>query len=326
MTKKLKFSSIHKEKSKTSIFFVFVFIFLAVFSLFLIGMLAWGILTSLKNDLNDFKYNVLGLPNIKESFNELVKLSNYTTIFKQFKFKYNVKQSVVDFFGNTVTYTEKGTVNFIGLFINSIIYSVGGAFFLAVIPAITAYLCAKYDFKLSKIIFLVFTIIMCLPIVGTTPAILTFLMKAHIFDNWIGIFLMKASPTGMYFFVFYAFFKTQSDTYREAAEIDGASEAKIMFRIYFPLAKKVIFTVFLIQFVALWNDFQTVNLYMPGLPTIAYGVFQATSTTYSQIDFAFKGAPLSVASSLIAALPVTIIFIIFKDKLMGDISLGGIKE
>jgi len=324
--KKLGFKTKKQHKSKTSVFFILIFSFLCLFSLFLIGMICWGLLTSLKNDVYDFQHNVLGFPNVEKSFNELVKLSNYKTVFTTFKFKYSISQSVTDYFGNKAVYSYTGMVGFVGLFINSIIYSTGGAFLLAIVPAITAYLCAKYDYKFSKFIFGLFTLIMCMPIVGSTPSMLAFLLKSHLYDSWIGMFLMKASPTGMYFFVFYAFFKTQSDVYREAAEIDGANEFHIMFKLYLPLARKIIFTVFLIQFVTIWNDFTTPNLYMPGLPTLAYGVYQATSAQQTTIASTLKGVPLSAAASLIAALPITILFIIFKDKLMGDISFGGIKE
>lgn len=128
----------------------------------------------------------------------------------------------------------------------------------------------------------------------------------------------------MYFFVYYAFFGGLSNTYREAAELDGASEMTILLRIYFPLAMKMIATVFLIQFVALWNDYQTPLLYLPTHPTLSYGVYLVAIDPPSGIKL--SDVPHSVSACMMLALPILIVFVIFKDKIMGNISLGGIKE
>ena len=131
----------------------------------------------------------------------------------------------------------------------------------------------------------------------------------------------------MYYFVFYAYFKGVPETYREAASIDGAGEVKIMFKIYFPLAIKMIMTVFLIMFVSLWNDYQNPLIFLPTQPTLATAVYYMTNlangTKESKI---FAEAPAKMAASMVLALPILILFILTKNKLMGDISLGGIKE
>ena len=121
-----------------------------------------------------------------------------------------------------------------------------------------------------------------------------------------------------------------SDAYREAASIDGASDFTIMFRIYFPMAIKTIGTVFLIQFIALWNDWQSAMLYLPTHPTLARAVYEM-SLGKSDIGtgtekFLLQTAPLKITASMILALPITIIFVIFRNKLMGNVSVGGLKE
>ena len=121
--------------------------------------------------------------------------------------------------------------------------------------------------------FVVYLVIMCVPIVGNYPSEVTFLRNTLLYDEIWGNYIQKMGGAGMYFFVFYAFFKGLPDTYREAAEIDGASDLKIMVRVYFPLAIKIISTVFLIQLVALWNDFSTPYLYLKSHPTLSFGVY-----------------------------------------------------
>ena len=149
---------------------------------------------------------------------------------------------------------------------------------------------------------------MCMPIVGNQPSQLAFFKSLGIYDTIFGIILQWASGAGMYYFVFYAYFKGVPETYREAASIDGAGEVKIMF-------------------VSLWNDYQNPLIFLPTQPTLATAVYYMTNlangTKESKI---FAEAPAKMAASMVLALPILILFILTKNKLMGDISLGGIKE
>ena len=209
------------------------------------------------------------------------------------------------------------------MLVNTLIYVFGCALVSSFIPALTAYLTAKYKYKVSGIIFVAYTLMMCMPVVGDQPTRLAFFKAIGLYDTMAGVILQWASGAGLYFFVFYAYFKGVPETYREAASIDGAGDTTVMFRIYFPLAIKMIMTVFLLQFVTLWNDYQTPLLLLPTKPTLAYGVYFFSSLS---LDHASYNEPLRIAASMMLALPILIIFIIFKNKLMGDISLGGIKE
>ena len=122
--------------------------------------------------------------------------------------------------------------------------------------------------------------------------------------------------------------KNVPSQYYEAAEIDGAPQIVIMFGIYFPLAIKMVATVFLIQFVNLWNDYQTPLLYLPTFPTLAYAIFLLNSDDSSKLAGLrnLYGVTPKMAGCMLLAVPITIIFVIFKERLMGDVSLGGIKE
>lgn len=309
-------------------FYCILFIILSVFSIFIVFMLVWGVLTSLKSP-DDFQMNnnVLGFPNLDSSnaynsLDQFLRFSNYVKIFQNFKFD---SISASFYSGSTQINHYAENVDILDMLINTLIYAGGGALILSFMPALTAYLTAKYEFRFSKIVFFVFTLIMCIPIVGAFPSEVTFLRNTGLYDNLFGNFLRYFSGAGVYYFVYYAFFKGQSNTYREAAEIDGAGEGTIMLKIYLPMAAKIIGTVFLIQFVALWNDFQTPMLYLPTHPTLAYGVFELTKSS-SKFSRELQYVPLRITGCMILAVPINVLFLIFKNKLMGNISAGGIKE
>ena len=345
------------EKSKiANIIFAIIFTILIIYALFVIILLLWGIMTSLKSieDINGgfnfyTKKNILGFPDLNASHvwvdpetgeeyiyhsrREFFQLFNYRQVIELFTYKKTTSFYVngsLDaishyqkvWFGGSANGANSAT--FIDILINTFLYTVGGAIIMCFMPALTAYITAKYDYAWCKALHLINIVIMCIPIVGRYPTELTFLRNSRLYDNMLGNFIQKMTGGGTYYLVYYAFFKGVSDVYRDAASIDGASEWTISFRIYFPLAQKMILTVFLIQFVNLWNDYQTLYLYLPSYPTFAYMVFykviEATDNTV------FQELPMKTAACMFLSVPVLILFIIFKDKLMGSISLGGIKE
>ncbi len=327
MTKKSTKNNVSAIKSGTGtkIVFTVLFVVLCVYALFMIFMLLWGLTTSLKfyRDFEDLN-NIMGFPNLdkNEMFNSreaFFRLGNYKTIIENFV----IERRDIYYGLGTEAIVHSCKAGFGEMLVNTLLYTVGGALIYAIVPALTAYLCAKYPYKLSKMIFVAYTFMMCMPIVGNTPFELTFLRNVGLYDNILGNYLQKMTGSGMYFFVYFAYFKGVSETYREAASIDGASELRIMTRIYFPLAVKIISTVFLIQFVALWNDYQTPLLYLPTHPTLAYGVYYVS---YEALNPTFYHTPIRIAGLMLLAVPIVILFAIFKDRLMGDISLGGIKE
>ena len=315
-----------KKFSSTKIVFAILAVVLILYSTFMLLMLIWGLFTSLKS-IDDFEYlgNVIGFPNLNsnEMFNSreaFFKFQNYATIINNFVI---VRRAVFYRSGIAEPIVHVCEAGFGELLVNTVLYTVGGALIYALMPALTAYLCAKYDYKLSGVLIAVYTLMMCMPIVGSAPFELTFLRNVGLYDSIWGNYIQKMTGGGMYFFVYLAFFKGLSDTYREAASIDGASEGRIMLSVYFPLALKIISTVFLIQFVALWNDYQTPLLYLPTHPTIGYAVYYIS---YESFNPEFYHTPVQVAGLMLLALPIIVLFIVFKERLMGDISLGGIKE
>ena len=257
------------------------------------------------------------------------ELKNYAIVFKNFFFTEMFETWYVGTNSTPVRHLAEN-VDFLTMLWNTLVYAGVGGLIFAVTPAITAYLTCKYHYKLSTIINAVFTLILAIPIVGALPSELTWLRQLGIYDSLWGNFLRYLSGAGMYYFVYFAFFKSMSDAYREAAEIDGASDLTIMLRIYFPMALKTIGTVFLIQFIALWNDWQSEMVYLPTHPTLARAVYEMSlgkSDIGTGLDKgALASVPVKMAASMMLAFPITVIFIVFRNKLMGNVSVGGLKE
>lgn len=154
------------------------------------------------------------------------------------------------------------------------------------------------------------------------PSELQMLRYLNLYDKIVGTWLMKANFLGMYYLVFYETFRNFAKDYSEAASIDGASQLRILLNIMIPMVSNVIVTVALINFVAFWNDYQTPYVYIPNHPTLAYGLFMFSGYSHPEIS----GPTYKLAGSMMVFVPVFIVFLCFQKRLMGNISMGGIKE
>ena len=301
------------------IFIILLGIILAVYSLSIIITLAWGFLTSLKSKTDFATWdNVIGLPSLEWSREEFLQFKNYTDVFRDFI----IPREKSFFVGESIVEHESESGVF-AMLLNTLIYAGIGAFLHAFIPAVMGYMCAKYKNSVAAFIYALNLIVMIVPIVGTQSSTISILRALNLYDNYLGMVCLKFTFMGMYFIVFHAYFEGLPDSYAEAAEVDGASQLRILTSIILPLTVKMLATVFLIQFVAAWNDYQTALLYMPTHPTLAFGVHYLCIGDGSKGDFGF--VPAQTAACMLLAIPILVAFIIFKDKLMGNGTMGGIK-
>ena len=132
---------------------------------------------------------------------------------------------------------------------------------------------------------------------------------------------MKANFLGMYFLVFYGIFKSLPMAYFEAAKIDGAGNFRILFRIALPLVRSLFFTVMLINFITFWNDYQTPLIFMPSHPTVALGMFHMATTAENTL----ATIPMRMAGAMLLLIPILIVFLFTHKRLLGILTVGGIK-
>ncbi len=289
-----------KKKSRLSVLAIALLVFLILYSLSLIVPLVWAMLTSLKSHL-EFRLNVIGLPEVWE-------WGNYPFVFSKMY---------------VTIQTETGSANVgMGLmFLYTILYALGCAFFNTLVPCLTAYTCARFPYKFSKVIYGAVIVTMILPIVGSLPAEIQMSKNLGLYDSIWGLWIMKANFLGMYFLVFFSTFKNIPMTYTEAAKIDGANNGMILFKIILPLVRNTFLTITLINFITFWNDYQVPLLYMPSFPTLAVGMFKIADTSENTLS----RVPIRLAGSMIMLAPILAVFAFTHKYLMGNLAIGGIK-
>lgn len=308
MKKIMMFSRSKKHKSSIKEPFnwlaLVLFVFLLLYTLSLLFPVLWALLTSFKSPMEyDFMGNRTGWPT---SFT----FDNYGIAYRNFYV------SVYDAASDSYSYFYM-----FDLFGNSLLYSFLCALAATITPCLVAYAVARFNFRFSKVIYSIVIVTMALPIVGSLPSEIQMVKALGIFDTFIGLFILKANFLGIYFLVFYAQFKSIPMAYSEAAKIDGASHFRVMTQIILPLSIGTLMTVFLLNFITYWNDYQIPMVYLPSHPVAAFGMYEFQNVMTTEL----ANTPTRIAGIFIMAAPILVIFAILNKRLMVNLSVGGIK-
>ncbi len=310
----------YKAKSRVKEKFAPIDIVLLAVLIFYVLVLAvlfyWAIVTSIKSQ-DQFYIDKIAFPNAKnydefKIYNPLLEgkpVWNFGKIFDELFIKITTKDFTTD-------YVDVPT-----MIIYTILYAVGCAFFNTLTQMLTAYACAKFPCKISSILYNVAIVVMIIPIVGSLPAEIQLAKDIGIHNSLWGQWIMKANYLGIYFLVFFSTFKSLPNTYIEAAKIDGAGNFYIMTRVCLPLVRNEFLTIFLINFIAYWNDYQIPLLYLPTYPTIAYAIYKLAM---HEVE-GFETVPMRMAGAVAMLVPILVIFITFNKRLLGNLTVGGIK-
>ena len=263
--------------------------------------------------------NLISLENVKNEMGSLMSFYTYKHIFQEFTY-------------TTIEYPNHpgGDVSMWSMYLYSILYAGGCALASTFVPCIAAYACARFKYKFSRFMHTLVVVVMMIPIVGSMPAEIALAKSLGIFNEIWGLWIMKANFLGLYFLMFYDICKALPDSFAEAAKIDGANNYQIFFQIAMPLIRNTFFTVLLIRFIGFWNDYQTPMVYMPSFPTIAFGLNDlltkaADSVSASESGFMLAAVPSKMAAVVLTATPVCILFAIFQNRLLGNLTVGGVK-
>lgn len=212
--------------------------------------------------------------------------------------------------------------NFWGMLFNTIWYCVLRVGMGVMVPLCTAYAMAKFKFKGRDFIYAFVVTTMTIPVFGTNGAAFTFYYKLGIYNTPLYVVFTGLGGFGGAFLMMYGYFKSISSNYAEAVYIDGGNDYTVFFRVMVPMALPLMTTFAVMTFIGAWNDSGTMLIYLPDYPTLASGVYEMTQGNDSLL---IENTPVYFAVLAIMAAPVVTLFVVFSDKIMSNLSIGGIK-
>jgi multiple sugar transport system permease protein len=227
------------------------------------------------------------------------------------------------FTGNLSALNDYGDGRFWLWMLNSLIYAGGGAFLTVVVSAAAGYALAKYRFTGQRMIFGALLAGVLVPQI--TLAIPQYLMLSEmglVGTYWSVILPSIISPYSIYLCRIYADAAVPDDIL-EAGRIDGAGEFRLLWSVAAPVMTPGLVTVFLLQFIAIWNNFL-----LPYIMLADDSLFPLTVGLYSLLN---RGASqpalytLVITGSLLSIIPIIALFLFLQRFWRLDLVAGSVK-
>lgn len=261
----------------------------AIVALIFVSPLLWMIAASLKPEAQIFS----DMSTIRTFWPTAATLGNYVEVFTR--------------------------VNMMKFILNSLFYVFVIVILDLAVNSICGYALAKFDFPGKELLLTVVISLMVLPM----EAIMLPLYKEVASLGWVNTWAGLIVPfVGKCFsiYMFRQFFLDIPDDLLEAAAIDGCGPVKTFFTIVMPISGTVYATIFILDFVAHWNDFMWPMLVVTG---------EDMRTIQLAIQTFFGSKPIHygaiMASLTISAIPMLLMFVFLQKYYVEGIASTGIK-
>ncbi|MFD6178729.1 MULTISPECIES: carbohydrate ABC transporter permease [unclassified Isoptericola] len=189
--------------------------------------------------------------------------------------------------------------------------------------AMAAYAFSRLHWRGRNAVFAVFLLSLMVPVIFTLLPNFILVRELGLIDTLLGIMLPGLFMTPFAIFFLRQFFMNVSTEVEEAALIDGASKVRVFFAIIIPMSMGPIATIAILTYIGSWNDYfwPLMVSYTDDsrVLTVALGNFTA-QTPQTGPDWAGL-----MAATLVAALPMILLFLAFAKRIVNSIGFNGIK-
>jgi multiple sugar transport system permease protein len=214
-------------------------------------------------------------------------------------------------------------INFWRYLLNSVVVATlvtaGQVFF----SAMAAYAFARLQWKHRERVFAFFLAGLMIPAIFTLLPNFVLIKQLGLVDTLLGIALPSMLMTPFAVFFLRQFFLGISREVEEAALVEGASKVRVFFRLILPMSVAPIATLAILTYIATWNEYFWALMVSytddSRVLTVALGVFKSQTP---QTGPDWSGL---MAATLVAALPMLILFILFARRIVNSIGFSGIK-
>lgn len=205
-------------------------------------------------------------------------------------------------------------------YMNSAIITVSAVILGVTSSLLGGYAFSKGKFKGKKVMFLIVLATLMIPVEPRLIPMYEMFNKLGMLNTFWPL-ILPAMINGFGIFLCKQYFDRLPDSLRESAQIDGATELGIFFKIYFPLTGPIAATLVILTFIWSWNDFvwPLVILNNPDLQTIPLYL-----ASFTQQNGTTLGG-LTMALATVSVLPIIILYLFLQRYIIQSIALSGLK-
>lgn len=202
---------------------------------------------------------------------------------------------------------------------NTLFVTFTGTIFHVLFAGMAAYPLAKHNFPGRDALFAV--ILLGLMFVGQVTFLPTYIIISKLgMLNTYWAYIAPSIGASLGLFLMKQFIEQLPDSLLEAARIDGASEWRTCFRIVFPNIKPAVLTVFIFQFVNIWNGLSKELVYDEQLKVVKVALEQISASN------AYARMGSGMAGSVLLMIPPIVIFVLMQRNVVETMTCAGLKE
>ncbi|MBQ1947125.1 MAG: carbohydrate ABC transporter permease [Clostridia bacterium] len=206
-------------------------------------------------------------------------------------------------------------------FINTVIFTVLTTALLLAVAIPAAFAFARMNFRGKNIVFTAFLSLMMIPSELTVITNFVTVTELGMRNSFSGLIL----PSVMSVFYIYLLKESFSGVPEElylAAKVDGTSDFRYMFKVMVPICRPTVITVAILKIIECWNAYVWPRLITDNA---AYFLVSVGIQEIRENGFGRENIPAMMAAVVVICVPLILLFLLFRDKIMAGVARGGMK-
>ena len=206
-------------------------------------------------------------------------------------------------------------------FLNTLIYTLATTAVMLVVTILAAFAFARLEFKGKDLVFTLFLALMMIP--GELVVITNFvtITNMDLRNTFMGLILPSITSV-FYIYLLKENFAQIPDELYLAAKVDGTSDLKYLLKVMVPICKPTIVTVTILKIIECWNSYVWPRLITDD------EMYYLVSNGIQEIrenGFGRENVPAMMAAVVVISVPLIILFLMFRKRIMEGVSRGGTK-
>ncbi|MBO4859982.1 MAG: carbohydrate ABC transporter permease [Clostridia bacterium] len=213
------------------------------------------------------------------------------------------------------------TVSLGRYFINTVIYTLATTALMLAVTVPAAFAFARLEFKGKDIVFVLFLALMMIP---TELVIITNFVTVTdlgLRNTFTGLILPTATSVFYIYLLKENFGQVPEEIYK-AAKVDGTSDFKFLLKVLVPICRPTIVTITILKVIECWNAYVWPRLITDNE---AYYLVSNGIQEIRENGFGRDNIPAMMAAVVVISVPLIVLFLVFRKKIMAGVSRGGLK-
>ena len=205
--------------------------------------------------------------------------------------------------------------------VNTLIFTLLTTALMLAITVPASFAFARLDFPGKDIVFLLFLALMMLPqelVIITNYVTVT---ELDLRNTFAGLILPSVASV-FYIYLLKESFSSIPEELYLAAKVDGTPDLKYMLKVMVPIAKPTIVTITILKVIECWNAYVWPRL---AVDNRAYYLVSVGIQQIRESGFGRENIPAMMAAVVVVSLPLIVLFVIFRKRIMAGVARGGTK-